>query len=450
MKDLRQYLEDLRQNFPEEFVKISEQVSLEYEITAVWKMFERKGNPVLFFEKVQGCDMPVVANVFGSRARVARMIGADMWNFYDKWLEKTSVIVEPEYVSTGPVKEVKHLSSEVDLGTLPALKFFVEDGGRYITSGIVVANHPETGEVNLSFARLMVKDRNKLGVSIHSRGNLWRYFNRATELGRPWLNVAVVIGCNPTLYLAAATRTTDEYKMAGALASEPVQLVKCETNDVHVPSDAEIVLEGRMLTNVYEDEGPFSEYTGYVSGRSTRNVMIIDCITHRRNPIFQTIIPTNSSEHLLLGGLPMQANVYKRLKESIPEVKGINFPVWGTHFVAILSVDKEGKEGVQIRAAMLLMGANPYVKYVILVDDDIDVFDEMQVLWAVATRSQPDRSMHLFPVTDGNMLDPSQERAGFTSRAVIDATSPPHWKNAGVKVPSLPRDVVEKVQKKFK
>lgn len=431
-------------------MKISEEVSLEYEITAVWKMFERKGDPVLFFEKVQGCDMPVVANVFGSRARVARMIGADMWNFYDKWLEKTSVIVEPEYVSTGPVKEVKHLSSEVDLGTLPALKFFVEDGGRYITSGIVVANHPETGEVNLSFARLMVKDRNKLGVSIHSRGNLWRYFNRATELGRPWLNVAVVIGCNPTLYLAAATRTTDEYKMAGALASEPVQLVKCETNDVHVPSDAEIVLEGRMLTNVYEDEGPFSEYTGYVSGRSTRNVMIIDCITHRRNPIFQTIIPTNSSEHLLLGGLPMQANVYKRLKESIPEVKGINFPVWGTHFVAILSVDKEGKEGVQIRAAMLLMGANPYVKYVILVDDDIDVFDEMQVLWAVATRSQPDRSMHLFPVTDGNMLDPSQERAGFTSRAVIDATSPPHWKNAGVKVPSLPRDVVEKVQKKFK
>ena len=431
-------------------MKISEEVSLEYEITAVWKMFERKGNPVLFFEKVQGCDMPLVANVFGSRARVARMIGADMWNFYDKWLEKTSVIVEPEYVSTGPVKEVKHLSSEVDLGTLPALKFFVEDGGRYITSGIVVANHPETGEVNLSFARLMVKDRNKLGVSIHSRGNLWRYFNRATELGRPWLNVAVVIGCNPTLYLAAATRTTDEYKMAGALASEPVQLVKCETNDVHVPSDAEIVLEGRMLTNVYEDEGPFSEYTGYVSGRSTRNVMIIDCITHRRNPIFQTIIPTNSSEHLLLGGLPMQANVYKRLKESIPEVKGINFPVWGTHFVAILSVDKEGKEGVQIRAAMLLMGANPYVKYVILVDDDIDVFDEMQVLWAVATRSQPDRSMHLFPVTDGNMLDPSQERAGFTSRAVIDATSPPHWKNAGVKVPSLPRDVVEKVQKKFK
>ncbi|MEM0349816.1 MAG: UbiD family decarboxylase [Candidatus Caldarchaeum sp.] len=450
MKDLRQYLEDLRQNYPEEFVKVSEPVSPDYEITAVWRMFEQRGSPVLFFEKVSDYTMPVVANIFGSRNRVARMIGSDALNFYDRWLEKTGATVEPEVVSTGPVKEVKHFYGDVDLGMLPAQKFFLEDGGRYITSGIVVANHPETGEVNLSFARLMVKGRNRLGVSIHSRGNLWRYFNRAVELRRPWLHVSVVIGCHPTLYLAAATRTTDEYKLAGALASEPVELVKCETNDILVPHNAEIVLEGRILTDVYEDEGPFSEYTGYVSGRSTRNVMIIDCITHRQKPIFHTIIPANSSEHLLLGGLPMQANLYKKLKESIPEVKAINFPVWGTHFVAILSVDKEAKEGIQIRAAMFLMGANPYVKYVILVDGDIDVFDEKQVLWAVATRSQPDRNIHLFPVTDGNMLDPSQEKAGFTSRAVIDATTPPHWKHSQTTVPSLPKDVVEKVRKMFK
>ncbi|MEM4174409.1 MAG: UbiD family decarboxylase [Candidatus Caldarchaeum sp.] len=338
MKDLRDFLRDLKEQHPEEFVEIDEPVSTEYEVTAYWQVYSRLGNPVLFFRKVRGYDMPVVANVFGSRRRVARVIGADEEGFYDKWCEKLRRVVEPEVVNDGSVKEVRQAGDEVDLTSFPIQKFFKEDAGRYITSGVVVANHPETGVVNLSFARMQLKGKNKLGVSLHSRGYLWSYFQEAVRRKVPWLEVAVVIGCHPAIYLAAASRRADEYRMAGSLADEPVKLVKCETKEIYVPANAEIVLEGRILTDVNEDEGPFSEYTGYLTGRSTRNILIVDCITHRRDAIFQTIIPSNSSEHLTLGGLPMQANYYARLKESIPQVHNVSFPVWGTHFVAIVSV----------------------------------------------------------------------------------------------------------------
>ncbi|MEM2872143.1 MAG: UbiD family decarboxylase [Candidatus Caldarchaeum sp.] len=450
MKDLRDFLRDLKEQHPEEFVEIDEPVSMEYEATAYWQVYSRLGNPVLFFRKVRGYDMPVVANVFGSRRRVARVIGADEEGFYDKWCEKLRRVVEPEVVNDGSVKEVRLAGDEVDLTRFPIQKFFKEDAGRYITSGIVVANHPETGVVNLSFARMQLKGKNKLGVSLHSRGYLWSYFQEAVRRKVPWLEVAVVIGCHPAIYLAAASRRADEYRMAGSLADEPVKLVKCETKEIYVPANAEIVLEGRILTDVNEDEGPFSEYTGYLTGRSTRNILIVDCITHRRDAIFQTIIPSNSSEHLTLGGLPMQANYYARLKESIPQVHNVSFPVWGTHFVAIVSVDKAGKEGLQMRAALSLIGENPYIKYVILVDKDVNVFDEREVLWALATRSQPHKAITILPLSDGSLLDPSQEQPGLTSRAVIDATRPVHWSEQKVSVPSIPEELVDQVRQRLK
>ncbi|MCS6768919.1 MAG: UbiD family decarboxylase [Candidatus Caldarchaeum sp.] len=450
MKDLRVFLEELKREHQDEIVEVDYPVSPEYEVTAYWRECVKLGNPVLYFKQVVGCKMPLVANVFGSRQRVARMIGADVESFYDKWREKLRIFIEPELVGHGPVKEVKKMENEVDLTGLPILKFFKEDAGKYITSGIVVANHPDTGEVNLSYARMQLKGRNKLGVSLHSRGFLWSYFQRAVEKKMPWLDVAVVIGCHPTIYLAAASRRNDEYVLAGALAGEPVQLTKCETKDIYIPAHAEIVLEGRILTDVNEDEGPFSEYTGYLTGRSTRNILVVDCITHRNDAIFQTVIPTNSSEHLLLGGMPTQATYYAKLKESIPQVHRVNFPVWGTHFVAIVSVDKSGKEGLQLRAALSLIGVYPYVKYVILVDKDVDVFDENEVFWALATRSQPHKSISILPLSDGNMLDPSQEQPGLTSRAIIDATRPIHWAEQKIYTPTIPDEVVNRVRQRLR
>jgi len=445
LKDLHFYLQELESEYPGELVKIYDKISAEYEVTAYWKILSEKNEPVIFFSNVDDKKFPVVVNIFGKRSRVARIIGADEKSFYSMWLEKIQKPLEPVLIDSGPVKDFKKFGSDVDLTELPLLKYFVEDGGKYITSGIVVANDPESGIVNLSFARMQLKTKNKLGVSLHSRGNLWRYFQKAVEKGLPWLEVAVVIGCHPAIYLAAATRQNNEYRLAGALTGEPVVLTKCETKNIYIPANSEIVLEGRILTDMYEDEGPFSEFTGYVSGRSTRNIMVVDCVTHRKDAIYQTIIPSNSAEHLLLGGLPMQASYYADLRKTFPQVRDINFPVWGCHFVAIISVDKKGNEGVQIRAAMHLIGENPYAKYVIVVDEDVDVYDEKEVLWTVATRTQPHRSFHILPISDGSMLDPSQENPGITGRLIIDATRPPHWDKMKVKTPSIPDDVFKRV-----
>ncbi|MEM4383954.1 MAG: UbiD family decarboxylase [Candidatus Caldarchaeum sp.] len=449
MKDLRVFLSELREKHPAEIIEVEHPVSAEYEISAYWMEYAKHDNPVLYFKKVSGYNMPVVANIFGSRPRIARMIRARHENFYERWWEKLQTQVEPEYVKHGPIKDVKYIGDEVDLTELPVQKFFQEDAGRYITSGLIVANHPETGILNLSYARMQLKGRNKLGVSLHSRGFLWSYFQKAIEKKMPWLDVAVVIGCHPTIYLAAASKRYDEYKLAGALAGEPVQLVKCETKDIYIPAYAEIVLEGRILANGNEDEGPFSEYTGYLSGRSTRNVMVIDCITHRKDAIFQTIMPSNSSEHLLLSGMPFQATIYKRLKESIPQVRNINFPTWGVHFVAIVSIDKTGKEGLQMRAALNLIGENPYIKYLILVDSDVNVFDEHEVFWALATRTQPHKDVSFLPLSDGSLLDPSQDPAGITSRVVIDATRPNHWAEQKVNIPNIPDEVMNRVKQRL-
>jgi UbiD family decarboxylase len=437
-------LREIRENYPDEFYEVGEVIDPEYEATAWWYVVSKFDNPILFFRSVKDYEIPIVANIFGSIKRVARMIGAEPSNIYDVWIEKIRNRVNPVFVDDGPVKEIIYKGSDVNVFKLPVLKFFKEDGGRYITSGVVVANDPDTGVVNLSFSRMVLKESNKLGLSIHSRGDLWNFFHKAVRKGLPWLDAAVVMGCNPTIYLAASTRKIDEYKLAGALTGSPVDLVSCETKEIYVPAHSEIVLEGRILTNVVEDEGPFSEFTGYVSGRSTRNVMLIDCITRRYDAIYQTIIPSKSSEHLLLGGLPFHAESYTKLKESIPQVCGINFPLWGTHFVAVMAVDKRGKEGVQIRAALKLIGEDPYVKYVIVVDDDVNIYDDSEVLWAVATRSQPHKDIHVIDITDGSMLDPSQEIPGLTSRAIIDATRPPHMAN--ILTPSIPVNVIEKVK----
>jgi UbiD family decarboxylase len=214
----------------------------------------------------------------------------------------------------------------------------------------------------------------------------------------------------------------DELDIAGALLGEPVPLVRCRTIDVEVPADAEYVLEGRLLAGVHEDEGPYGEYTGYSTYRSTRNVFEVSAITRRRRPIFHDIIPGYSAEHLLLGRAAREAHVFLRLKEMVPNLKALNYPKSGTHFHAYLSLHKTA-EGQARQALMLLMGLDSYVKLAVAVDDDVDVFNEEEVLWALATRFQADTDMFMVPDVLCNRLDPSS-RDGMSAKLALDATAP--------------------------
>jgi len=436
VQSLRSYLEKLETIHPDHLARVGEPVDWQYEVTAnVEKVSKRNNNPALFFERIKGYSTPLVVNLFGHMDRINLALkGAshriiDRLDFYDEWNRLINREVTPVWVDGGPVKDICCIGEDVDLATLPIVKFYEQDAGRYITSGLLVARDPDNPEaVNLSYARMQLKGRNRLGTSLHSRGNMWHYFERSKALGKP-MDVAIIIGAHPALYLAAAAKITNEYAVTGSLIGEPVELVKSETVDLPIPSQAEIVLEGKILLDE-EDEGPFNEYTGYLSGRSTRNIIHVSALTKRRDSIYMTIAPSNSDEHLLLSGLPKQARIYRSMKDFLPmpALRNIYWPIAGTHFVCFISLEKSRSStpGLAKQAALLLMGLDPYVKIVAVFSEDIDISNITDSLRAIASMSdlRIGSDIEILRGVFTHRLDPSSREEGVSSKIIIDATGP--------------------------
>jgi len=409
-------------------LRIAEPVDLDFNPSALVLELEKAGRaPVVILEQPKGFAGPVVTNVFGCRDRIAAMVGAAPGGFNEAWTRAQGRLMLALVVDGGPVHEVVFEGEAVDAGALPISRHFEKDAGRYIGSGILVCKDPDTGVRNLSYQRLQLKGPRRFGASLHSRGHIWEHLQRAKQLGRN-LEVAVVIGVHPAINLAAAAKVAkdvDEFEVAGALLGRPVLLTRCRTIDVEVPAEAEYVIEGEILADVQEDEGPYGEYTGYSTDRSTRNVFVVKAITSRAKPIFHDIIPGYAAEHLLLGRSAREAHVYLRLKEMVPGLTALNYPKSGTHFHAYMSM-KQNAQGQARQALMLLLGLDPYLKLVVAVDDDVNVFDESEVLWALATRFQADKDMFMVPDAFCNRLDPSSHD-GVSTKMALDATVPPDW-----------------------
>ena len=346
---LRSFLTELPD---EEVLRITDPIDLDFLPTAlVLELEKRHRDPVVIIERPKGSTFPVVTNLFASRDRTARMAGTRPGGFNDAWTRALANLTPPVVVPEGPVHDVVLEGSALDAATLPISRHFAKDAGRYIGSGVLVCKDPNTGVRNLSYQRLQLKGPNRFGASLHSRGHIWEHLQTCAAQGRN-LDVAVVIGMHPAINLAAGAKVAmevDEFDVAGALLGQPVELVKCRTIDVEVPAQAELVLEGQILTGVHEDEGPYGEYTGYSTDRSTRNVFVVSAITRRNNPIFHDIIPGYSAEHLLLGRSQAEAHVYLRLKEMVPGLKALNFPKSGTHFHAYMSLKKDSRRAAATR-----------------------------------------------------------------------------------------------------
>jgi 2,5-furandicarboxylate decarboxylase 1 len=282
---------------------------------------------------------------------------------------------------------------------------------------------------------MQLKGPRKLGISIHSRGHLWDYFRRAEARGEP-LELAVVIGPHPVVMLASGSRApidVDEYDIAGALQGRPVELVGGVTVDVGVPANAEIAIEGRILPEVREDEGPFGEYPGYSTNRSTRNVVEVTALTRRSDPIYQDVTPGLCSEHLLLDRIQKESVMTRRLQEVVPDVRGVFYPKSGTLFHCYVALDKR-MEGQPQQVGTLLLGLDQYVKLVVVVDTDIDIANEEQVLWAVATRMRPHQDVAVLPRSLTNVLDPSSQD-GMVTKVIVDATAPIDWDATPLRLP---------------
>ena len=308
------------------------------------------------------------------------------------------------------------------------MKHFEQDAGRYITSGVIIAKHPKEKWVNLSFHRLQYKSPRKFGISLHSRGHLWEYFNESEKMGKD-LEVAIIIGMHPAFLIGAASSLpieVSEMDVVGSILGHSLNVVKGKTVDLEVPSDAEIILEGKILNGVLEDEGPFGEYTRHSSDRSTRNVVEISALTHRSNYMYLDISPGGSKDHLNLGLIQKEAELLRKLKQIMPEVRSLHFPTSGTMYHCYVSIEKQRSSDGR-RAALLVLALDPYVKMSIAVDRDIDITDESQVLWALATRVQPREDDTIIENMTCNLLDPSSSKEGTSSKIAIDATRPANW-----------------------
>lgn len=419
---------------------IVEPVPRDFAVTATALETERLAEPpVLVFHAVEGIDVPVVTNLFASRDRTAHAIGTTAVRLPGHWAEVSQSLIQPVVVVRGACQDVCLIGEEADATSLPLMAHFGQDAGRYITSGVVVAKDPDHGWGNLSYARMQLRESRAFGISLHSRGHLWDYQQRAEARGQP-LEVAVVIGMHPAFLIGAASRVpieVDEVDIVGALLGHPVELVPCRTVDLFVPADAEYVLEGVIEPNARVNEGPFGEYTGYATNRSTNNLFHLTAITHRASPYYLDVCPGASKDHLTLSGMQREADLLTRLRQSLPGIQSVHYPASGTHYHCYVAIDKKRPTDAR-HAALLVLGLDPYVKLVIVLDSDIDITNESEVLWALATRMQPREDTFIIDDMTCNILDPSSS-GGSSSKLAIDATWPESREAVRL---SLPEDAV--------
>jgi 2,5-furandicarboxylate decarboxylase 1 len=426
-QSIRDFVAAYEAAFPDEVIHVTDAVSTEYDVMALVLEYERRRRwPILLFERVQGYDIPILANVVASRRALAFALGVPEARLAVEYARRIKDLLKPTVVSDPPFAARVARGTEIDLGALPVPTYFPGDAGRYLTAGMLVARDPDTGVETEGYHRFQLKSRDTMGVSLHSRRRMFEYQRRAEAKGQA-LPCAVALGLHPLVSMGSLAYPPAEigkFEVVGGLLGEPLEVAPCTTIDLHVPAAAEIVIEGEILPGVREPEGPFGEFTGYFSRRSTEHVFKAKAIAMRSKPWFQSIGSGRAGDHITTLALVREAEIWNALNRGIPNVTGVHVPLSGTSsFTAYVAI-KQGRPGEAKHVIPIVLGVDHYLKLVIVVDDDIDVFDESDVMWAVATRMQADRDLVVITGSLGAMLDPSADERGVTAKLGIDATRP--------------------------
>jgi len=419
-QDLRSFVAAYERAHPGEVIRVGEPVSIAEDLMALVLEYERRRRyPILMFDRIAGYDIPIVCNVVASRRALAFALGVDERGLAAEYARRIKDHVKPVVVPDPPFRHRTLTGPAMDLASLPIPRYFPGDAGRYLTAGMLVARDPDTGVETEGYHRFQLKGRDRMGVSLHSRRRMFEYQRRAEAKGQA-LPCAIVLGLHPLVSmgsLAYPPADVGKFEVVGGLLGEPLQVAPCATIDLHVPASAEIVIEGEILPGVREPEGPFGEFTGYLSRRSR-------AIAMRERPWFQSIGSGRAGDHITTLGLIREAEIANALGRVIPNVRGVHVPLSGTSsFTAYVSI-AQSRPGEAKHVIPIVLGVDHYLKLVIVVDDDIDVFDESEVLWAVATRMQADRDLVVISGSLGAMLDPSADDRGITAKLGIDATRP--------------------------
>jgi 2,5-furandicarboxylate decarboxylase 1 len=408
---LRSYLQSLSER--RSIIEVGAPISKHYEIAGVLKQLEP--HPVMF-KRVRESGFQVMGNLFCNKVVFADYFGVTAKDLIPLLSEAIDRRSPPKVVETAPCQEVVDLNPDLD--RLPILRHFAGDGGNYISSGVFIARHPRWGQ-NLDFHRCMQFSKRDMAVRVVRS----RHFDSfLSELGQ--VDVAVCIGNAPNVLAAAATSVElgmDELEIANAL--EPLQVVKAKTVDVYIPAEAEFVLEGTVYRDRRYAEGPFVDLTETQDIIRQEPVFEVKAITHRGDAIWQALLP-GRLEHKLLMGMPREPTIYKKVNQVV-RCLDVNVDPGGCSWLhAIVQIDKQheddGKKSIEAAFA-----GHHSCKHVFVVDKDIDIYNPLDVEWAMATRFQGDVDLIVKDREQGSSLDPSAEgSAHLTTKVGFDLTKP--------------------------
>jgi UbiD family decarboxylase len=427
-QDLRDFLHQLE--LDGDVCSIPIEVKRSYEIsTLVMELEKKRHYPVLRFENVENSKFPVVTSILSTRKRLAKGLGVEPHMLSETYAKRIkNRIEEVVIVDDPPFAEYSITGDAIDLYDLPIPIHFPIDAGPYVTSGLCVAKDPITGVETLGFHRMQLKGKDKLGISLHSRQRLWESFRRSEEMGKS-LEAAIVIGVHPNIALGSMALVPYELGKYGAIAGlfgEPLKVARCATVDLQVPAFAEIVLEGEILSDVREQEGPFAEFTNYACYRSTENVFKVKAIRYRKNAFYHDLTPGMSSEHITVVAVQREGDVLNALRQTLPNIKAVHAPFSACGLFHCYISMKKIAEGQPQQAIFAAFAVDHNIKMVVVVDEDVDVFNEEEVLWALATRLQADKGVSIIPqhLGMGVTLDPSSDELSRSAKMGIDATKP--------------------------
>jgi 2,5-furandicarboxylate decarboxylase 1 len=444
-KDLRTYLAELEQNYPETILRIREPLRVAYEITALQRKLDSlRKYPVIIVERPildngEESAYPIVTNLTASRELCAAILGIDPRRVAMEYGARVAHRIDPVKVpkEEAPVKEIKETGEEVNLLKFPIQTHNYMDPGPYIGTGFVTTYDPDTGIDNTALQRIWVKSPRRTGywpaIVTHNKRNVEKWWARGEDMP-----MAIWIGHHPAGLSGAQSRLgypESHYPAMGGVLGEPVRLVATETfgDKLLVPADAEFVIEGYVPKGVFEAEGPFGEYPGYIGPQRPSEVFETTCVTYRKDAIYHGIGVGLADHLVLLGNFPLEARLYNVVKSVVPELMNAFVPISGRRNHAYLQV-KKTRPGIGKEAIMAALPIDSRIKHIFVVDEDIDLFNESEVLWSVAYRSQWDKDLVVVKGASVFPLDPSTPAPGNVgTKGGIDATCPPPIE------PGLPR-----------
>lgn len=450
-KDMHDFIEHLEKDVPGSVVRIKKEVSYEYEIPAILQLVEnQKKDPVLIFEKVRTISgelstLPVVINLFGSRARLADCIDTSIEDLPFEYIRREKAI-PPVMIEAknSRVKDVVWKGADIDLYKLPFVTHHEMDLGPYITAGSAWITDPETGLTNCAIIRIFVSGPQMLTVNFNAARHMNYVFQKYKKMGKN-VPMLVVIGHHPAFYLGAQTKMlVDEPQIIGGVMGQALEVTPSETwgEQMPVPAQADMVIEAELSVADLDIEAPFGEYTQYYGGQRLNPIAPVTAVTYRSDGYYLDIMPGHA-DHLLLDAPMIEAYLFNRIKEVVPGVTGVHVPVSGTARLHAYIQLRKANDGEPKTALATALSSDYRIKHAIVVDEDVNIYDDQEVLWAVATRSQWDKDLFTISNIMGTRLDPSANGI-LTCKGGIDATKPVNAPYA--QRIAIPQEVMQRIK----